>query len=53
MLGEEGEETDQERAGSIDEERAIGKAASQKGGVTVYRVSAPSAPPKATRSGVR
>lgn len=33
MLGEEeGEETDQERAGSIDEERAIGEAASQKGG---------------------
>ena len=26
------EETDQERAGSIDEERAIGEAASQKGG---------------------
>ena len=33
VLGEEeGEETDQERAGSIDEERAIGEAASQKGG---------------------
>ena len=35
MLGEEeGEETDQERAGSIDEERAIGEAASQKVGST-------------------
>lgn len=33
MLGEEeGEEIDQERAGSIDEESAIGEAASQKGG---------------------
>ena len=33
MLGEEeGEETDQERAGSIDEERVMGEAASQKGG---------------------
>lgn len=33
VLGEEeGEETDQERAGSIDEERAIGEAASKKGG---------------------
>ena len=32
LCEEEGEETDQERAGSIDEERAIGEAASQKGG---------------------
>lgn len=32
LCEEEGEETDQERAGSIDEERAIVEAASQKGG---------------------
>ena len=33
VLGEEaGEEADQERAGPIDDERAIGEAASQKGG---------------------